>query len=447
MHNKTKKRFIRTVSFLTVAVILLSFSTAIYASRAKKYEFANEIVYQRSMNELCESLDNISVSLQKGLYCGTREKLLSVGNDLSRQTAAAKMSLSQLTDENLVSDEIYKFLSQTGAYTLSLAARDDGTDISPEDAETLAALLEYSKKLSSSLSEVLYSYSQGDISSQQKKSTLSLNVPQLPESLSASLIDAQQSLTDYPTLIYDGPFADNILNKKGGQCLASLREITKEEARKKSAEIMLTSPDGLRQEEDSQSGIPLYCFSMGDMSTGITKKGGRLCYLINPVSPGEATISQQEAIKRALQFLKKQGYTNMKESYYSTYDGVCTINFAYTENDIIHYSDLIKVSVALDSGEITAFDATTYLTNHCKRDIYTENISEKQAIEKVSPLLSITGTKSAVIPLETGKEAYCYEFHCKDKNGREVLVYIDKQTAEERDILLLLYADGGTLTR
>ncbi len=447
MHNKQKIRFIRAVSFLTVAVTVLTVSTIVFASRAKKYEFANEIVYQRSMNELCESLDNISVSLQKATYCGTRQKLLSIGNELTRQATAAKISLSQLTDESLVSEEIYKFLSQIGAYTVFLSEGEDELRISEKDAESLSQLLAYSQKLSRSLSEILASYSDGSIATQVKKTTLSLDGSELPQSLSSSLNDAEQSLADYPTLIYDGPFADSILNKKGGKSLDSLDEITKEEARKKAADIISSTPEGLRQEEDSASKVPLYCFSKRDISIGITKKGGKLAYLINPASPLEEAISTKEAVKRAKQFLDKQGYSNMKESYYSVYDGVCTVNFAYTKDGIIHYSDLIKVSVALDSGDVTAIDATPYLINHCKRDIYSVRITEDKAIESISPLLSVIGTSSAVIPLDTGKEAYCYEFHCKDREGREVLVYIDKQTGEERDILLLLYADGGTLTR
>lgn len=447
MHNKQKRRFIRAVSFLTVAVTVLTVSTVVFASRAKKYEFANEIVYQRSMNELCESLDNISVSLQKATYCGTRRKLLSIGNELTRQATAAKISLSQLTDESLVSEEIYKFLSQIGAYTVFLSEGEDELRISEKDAESLSELLAYSQKLSHLLSEILASYSDGSIATDVRKSTLSLDGSELPQSLSSSLTDAEQNLADYPTLIYDGPFADSILNKKGGKALDTLDEITKDEARKKAAEIIGSTPEGLRQEDDSASKVPLYCFSKGDISIGITKKGGKFAYLINPVSPLEEAISTKEAVKRAKQFLKEQSYGSMKESYYSVYDGVCTINFAYTKDGIVHYSDLIKVSVALDSGEVTAIDATPYLVNHCKRDIYSVRVTEDKAIESISPLLSVIGTGSAVIPLDTGKEAYCYEFHCKDRSGREVLVYIDKQTGEERDILLLLYADGGTLTR
>ncbi len=446
MSNKLKRRLIRAVSFLSVAAVILSVTTAVYASKARKYKFANEISYQRAMTELCESLDNISVSLQKGIYCGTSEKLLSVGNELTREAASAKICLSQLTDEAFVSDEIYKFLSQIGAYTLSLTQGKKGLNISEENSESLSALLEYSKALSDSMNGVLSSYNDGSVTIEKVQNTLGEKT-ELPQSLLSSMNDAEQSLADYPTLIYDGPFADNILNKEGGESLKSLDEITKEEAREKAAEIMNTQKESLRQEQDQNSNVPLYCFSKGDMSVGITKKGGKLCYLMNPAEALEETISSKEAVKRAKQYLKKQGYDSMTESYYSVYDGICTVNFAYTENEIIHYSDLIKVSVALDSAEVTALDARGYLVNHCERDIYDEKITEDKAIEKVSPLLSITGTRSAVIPLDTGKEAYCYEFHCKDKKGQEVLVYIDKQTGEERDILLLIYADGGVLTK
>lgn len=446
MNNTLKRRFIRAVSFLSVAVVVLTVSTGVFASRAKKYELANEIAYQRAMAELCESLDNITVSLQKGIYCGTNEKLLSIGNELTREAACAKISLGQLTDKELVSDEIYKFLSQIGAYTLSLASGKGKAEISRESNKNLMALLEYSRALSDSMNGVLSGYGDGSIVIENKK-TPSLDSQEMPKSLLSSMNDAQQSLTDYPTLIYDGPFADNILNRKGGACLEGLDEVTREEARKKAGKIMGTSPEGLRQEDDQQSEIPLYCFSSGDISVGITKRGGKICYLMNPAEAGEETISAEQAVKRAKQFLKKQGYDSMTESYFSIYDGVCTINFAYVEKDIIHYSDLIKVSVSLDDGKIRSVDARGYLMNHCRRDIYETKITEQEAIEKISPVLSVTGTKSAVIPLETGKEAYCYEFRCKDKNEQQALVYIDKLTGEERDILLLVYADGGTLTK
>lgn len=447
MNTKQKQGFIRAISFLSVAAIILAASTIFFAYQSKKYEIQYQVFQQKSMNELCEALDNISVSLQKAAYCGTAQKLMSIGNDLTRQGAVAKTALSQLTDEELVSDEIYKFLSQIGAYTLSLSQGGDENRKSDEAGKNIDALIEYSKKLSSSIQNVVYDYDQGNVSLWEKKSTLSLGEEALPKSLSSSLIDAEQSLTDYPTLIYDGPFADNILNRKGGECLKELDEVTKQEAKNKAAQILSATPSSLRQDEDTNGSLELYCFSKGDKSVGISKKGGKLCYYLSSSDVLEETISASQAIKRGKKFLENQGYDNMTESYYSVYDGVCTVNFAYSDEGAIYYADLIKVSVALDSGEVTAFDATGYLVNHCQREKCKTNVTEDKAIEKISPNLSVIGTKSAVIPLDTGKEAHCYEFHCKDKNGSEALIYIDKETGEERDVLLLLYSDGGTLTR
>lgn len=229
--------------------------------------------------------------------------------------------------------------------------------------------------------------------------------------------------------------------------MKSLQEITKQEAKKIASEFMNTTPASLREEADVNSQIELYCFSKGDVAVAITKKGGKLCYMVNPRQVGAETISGDESIKRAKKFLSEIGYTSLKESYYSIFGGVCTVNFAYAENGVVHYSDLIKVSIALDSGEVLSVDARGYLMNHTKRDIYQEKIRLSQARKIIPGNLKILAEKSVVIPLDTGKEAYCYEFRCKDKDGQEVLIYIDKATGEERDILLLLYADSGMLTR
>jgi germination protein YpeB len=446
MNSREKSYFIKAVSILSVVCLVLAVSTFIYSSRAEKYKFASEIAYERALNELCESLDNITVSLQKGTYCSTGKMLSDIGNDLSRQASCAKISLGQLTDRTIITDEVYKFLSQIGAFTSALAKNGDKLSLTAKEKESLRALLSYSQSLSENLAKVREGSFSGDIISEKRTDTL-MPAAESPKTFSESMTDVEQNLADYPTLVYDGPFADNILNKKGGKMLKKLQEITKQEAKKIAAEYMNTSPEGLREEADVESGIPLYCFSKGNVAVGITKRGGKLCYLLNPADVGSETISTAEGIARGKKYLENIGYTSLRESYYSVYDGVCTINFAYTENGIIHYSDLIKVSVALDSAEVLSVDARGYLMNHTKRDIYREKISLEQARKIIPSELKMLSEKTAVIPLDSGKEAYCYEFRCKDSKGQQVLIFIDKATGEERDILLLLYADGGIMAR
>ena len=441
-----KKYFIRAISFLSVACVVLTVSTVVYANKAKKYKFVTEIAYERALSELCESLDNITVSLQKGTYCSTGKMLSDIGNDLSRQATSAKVSLGQLTDETMITEDVYKFLSQIGAFTSYLAKNEDKLSLTAREKQSLKDLLSFSQSLSENLGKIRQESFEGKVISEKRTDTLSSSA-EVPRTFSDSMTDIEQNLADYPTLIYDGPFADNVLNKSGGKMLKTLDEITKQEAKKIAAEFMNTTAESLREEADVDSVIELYCFSKGDVAAAITKKGGKLCYMVNPREVGGETISSEESIKRAKKFLSGIGYTSLKESYYSIFDGVCTINFAYTQNGIIHYSDLIKVSVALDSGEVLSVDARGYLMNHTKRDIYQEKISLDQAKKIIPSDLKILSEKSAVIPLDTGKEAYCYEFRCKDSKDQEVLIFIDKATGEERDILLILYADGGVMTR
>lgn len=441
-----KSTCIKIISVLTFLCIMLGISTFIYARQADRYRFANEIAAQRAVNELCESLDNITVSLQKGLYTCTRENLQKIGNDLGRESSCAKVSLSQITDKDMISDEIYKFLSQVGDFTLSLTKKSDKLAVSEKDAKLLAELYEYSLKLSDTLTQIRDGVFDGTVAFEKENSYLSER-DSAADTLKTKMTDTQQSLADYPTLIYDGPFADNVLNKEGGTLLKDQKEITREEAAAKAADLIGTSPASLKEEKDTEDAVELYCFSKGDVSVGITKKGGFVCYILNPYTALEQTISEKEAIKRAAEYLRQLGYSFMTDSYYSVYDGVCTVNFAYQNEGIIHYADLIKVSVALDTGKVTALDASAYLHNHSERDIYGEKITLEQAVSLLPEGLTLISHRNAVIPLKTGKEAYCYELHCKDKKGNEALIYIDRQSGEQQDTLLLLYFDGGVLTR
>ena len=123
-----------------------------------------------------------------------------------------------------------------------------------------------------------------------------------------------------------------------------------------------------------------------------------------------------------------------------------TVNFAYNDLDVCCYTDLIKVSVAMDDGEILGFDAKGFLVNHYDRDIPEADISQSRAKESVSPRLEIVSGRLALIPTDGLEEKLCYEFRCRAENGRNVLVYINAQTAEEEQILILVESKSGTLT-
>ncbi len=447
MHNKERRIYIRIISYLAFFSLIFSVATVVYSRRADRYKFANEINNQRAVNELCESLDSITVSLQKSLYSGTKDMLESIGNDLCRQATVAKESLSELTEENSDTEEIFRFLSQVGDYTVSLSQGDDNMlFLSAKDKSALEALHRYSEKLSSELSSILSDYNGNTVSFEESIKTVDLDKSELPESFHTRMESAKQTLTDYPTLLYDGPFSDNILTKQS-RMLKNEKEITKKEAKAIAAKAMRENEGSLREDADVNSAIELYCFSVGNKSASVTKKGGYLCSLTDEAYASAATITASEAIKRGKEHLEELGYGSMKDSYYSLYDGICTVNYAYQKDGIIYYSDLIKVSISLETGRITGLDARGYLMNHHERRLPEIKASEKGSENVISESLNIISCRKAMIPLDTGKEALCYEFRCTDKNKREALIYVNCATGKEQDIMLLLYEDGGVLTR
>ncbi len=265
-------------------------------------------------------------------------------------------------------------------------------------------------------------------------------------SLSQNMEDAEQSLTEYPSLLYDGPFSDHI-NQRDAALLQDKAEITKEEALKKAAEILGLAESDVTFLSEENDTTAAYCFSGGDRTVAVTKKGGYLLYLLSGQFVGESKLEYADARKYASEFLNNNGFFDMQESYYTVSDGICTINYAYRDGEYICYPDLIKISVSLEDGKILSADCRGYVMNHKARSPVTPALTAAEAQKKVSPLLTVTDTRLAVIPTESMGERTAYEFHCKNKDGAEFLVYINTVTGYEDDILLLLYSDDGVLTK
>ncbi len=445
MKKPNKTVYIRTISFLSFLCLVLLVSTIVFAVKAGKYKSSALTSSERAVGELCENLNSITVNLQKSLFCSTEPMLSSIGTELYKSAAAAKVGLGQITTETLESDGIYKFLSQVGDYTLALDKKlSNGKTLTDSDRKALSSLYEYSKALSCGMDELLSGTFDETVSFEKQVSTLTLGEKERTAYFPDGLNDTEQSLTDYPTLIYDGPFADSVLNRKA-VFVKDKNTITEGEAKKKAAAFLECRETELHTDSEETGAIELYCFSKGEKSVAITKKGGYLCYMTNPDYSLESSLDEKQASERAKKFLIKNGYKGMKEHYYSIFDGVCTINFAYTQGGIVFYADLIKISVALDSGKIVAADARGFLSNHCERSLPKVKVSLEKAKNTLSPALFLKKTALALIPGKDGKEKLCYELHVEDKAKQEALIYIDTETGEEADVLLLLYSDGGVL--
>lgn len=449
MNQGQKRRGrIRIYSFLAFFLVIFGISAAVNHKEAQYYKMKTEYANELALNELGEYTDNLAVTLNKGLYVTSPEQASKLSTSLWKESGAAKSALSRLPLSESHLDNTYKYYSQVGDFALSLSRKiSNGEKITQEEHRQLEKMLKLANVLSSQIAQTRSKLDNGQLSFDEVRKTLSEN-KDLNEvvKINGSFSDLEQAMTDYPTLLYDGPFSDHIETQKP-KMLENKRGITKNEALKIAAKFTGIPEDKFQDGSDEDSSMPCYGFTYDKTDIAVTKSGGYICYILNSRFVGESTISAQDAVTRAKDFLSKNGITDLKESYYSVNDGVCTVNLAKLENGIICYPDLIKVSVALDNGEILALDARGYLMNHRERKIPSAEISKKEAESKLSPYLTVKSHREAIIPTDSAGEKYCHEFLCEAKNGEEVLIYINCETGKEENILLLLRTDGGIFTK
>ncbi len=442
-----RRRKIKIIALLSALILTLGVWGTIGNIKAFSYKTQIDLNNQNALFELCEYMDSIEIALTKSLYAGSTSMLGSLTNELQRDTAGAKESLSALSAGETSLYNTYKFLSQVGEFTASLNRKvAAGEEITDEERQTLKTLLGFAAELSLKF-EHMASLLSADYFTFDEISDELIKTDTGSESTVSyldSISDAEMSFENYPTLIYDGPFSDNILTKES-ELLKNEKEISVNDARKTAAEILNIEEKYLVEDENTSGKLAAYCFRTDMYSISITKLGGYPLEMISEISAGEVKLSQADAIEKASVFLNKAGFSDMVSTYAASNDGICTVNFAYKQGSFVCYPDLIKVSVSLSDGKITGFETADYLMNHKIRDIPDFGITPEEAIKNT--VAQVKKVSAAVIPTDAGSERYTYELLCEDTDGQQILIYKDIKTGEEADILILLYSDNGTLTK
>ena len=177
----------------------------------------------------------------------------------------------------------------------------------------------------------------------------------------------------------------------------------------------------------------------------ISEKGGHVVFMNYNREVKAETISQEKADEFGKKFLEEKGFKNMVETYYLKESGIVTINYAYEQDKVTIYPDLVKLKVALDNGEILGIETKGYLNSHEQRTIGEIKISKEKAKENLNPKLQIESEKLAIIPTKWQTEILCWEIKGKVDNT-DFLVYINASTGKEEDILVIVNTPNGTLT-
>lgn len=449
--NRLKKGHM--LSIISIFLIIILALIAVILNKQKEAKQASENSYNMAFYELVDYVENIETYLAKSLISSTPEHGAETLTNVWRESNLAQAYMSQLPIESQELENTSKFLNQVSDYSYSLSRKNIYNEsLNEDDFNNLKQLHSYSLELENTLNQLSDDINMGRVKwgelTQKGTSTLAQQVSTIS---SDGFDNVEENFHEYSGLIYDGAFSEHITSseKKG----LTGEDINEDEAKKIVEKFLGT--ESIKEIENlgysEQATIPQYNFSITAkteefINVSVSKKGGHIIYMNSNRDVNTEIISQEEANKKGKEFLINKGFNNMKETYYLKQDGIVTINYAYTQNDIIIYSDLIKVKVALDNGDILGLEVSGYLNNHTEnRDTTNIKITKEEAKKSLNKNLQIMSEGLAIIPTKYNTEILCYEFKGKVEE-REFLVYINAQNGREEDILIITNTPNGTLT-
>lgn len=446
---KKKVYFVFVVTFVVI-VILSGMALNLKSKNEKLIQTINNS-YGESFYELMEYVDNVKTLLTKAQISSTPEYSAKTLTEVWREANLAESCLSKLPITHISLENAVKFLNQVSDYSYYLSKKTiEDDELSKEEFANLKRLQEQCETLNETLVELELDMATQSISWEEltKKEDDMLFAQEVVNVSQNSFASIEKNLQDYEGLIYDGPFSEHMtgIEPKG----LGDKEYSEKEAREIIYEyVKKDSIKNINYNGEVNGNIKTYSYSVelennSIVYIDITQIGGKVLLMNYNKNVYEENINIEEAKKYALEFLENHGFDNMEASYYTMENGMVTINFAYTQNGVICYSDLIKVKVALDNGEILGLETRGYLNSHTVREMQQPKIDVNEAREIINNNVEITSERLALIPTEWATEVLVYEFKGK-VDDRNFIVYVDVNTGKEERVFLLIESENGIL--
>lgn len=441
---------VRLISYISASVLIILGAGITGFNLANTYRTTIQYAYQRSLSQLSDYFSSIKTTLEKSEYANTPPQQYGLASKLMVEAEGAKDALSELPVSESDSEGIQKYLTQVSDFaSFSIGVLSRNEKLSNDNIEALKKLAEYADSVAPEIEELSARFGDGTESIGEIEN-LNSNIQKSDEkektAFDNSFVSISESFADYPSLIYDGPFADSVQQKEA-KLTKNAQGYSVEQAQKILADFINRDYKEIDYKETRKGTLPVYVFEGDDFYGTVTVKGGYVCemYFTNYSKLNNKEYDYQSTLNNAQNFLLQHKIDNMQDSYYVTNNSVCTINFAYNDNGITCYGDLIKVGVSTIDGKILSYNAEGYIMNHTNRKFEADTLTMKDAQKSVSSSLNVVNNKKALIPMSNGKEILCYEFICTGNNDENVLVYINAKTGLEEQIYILLQSDGGIL--
>lgn len=437
-----KSTLILTVVSVALGTLALCFGIGYFVNYTSSTNTLNTVngMYERSFYELVDNVNNMEVNLSKLRVADgytMQQKLLTT---IIEDSISAQNNLSTLpiSDNSLVNTT--KFVNQVNGYCTSLI-NYNSTRLSTNNFDDLDSIYDSIATIKYELNNMIRNINNGY--------RIVDNLKSKDQNLSAGLSQITNDSIEFPTLIYDGPFSDSLLNKEPkalGETTCSAEE-AKQYLDDKFSQLGLKD---IMYSRECNGKIPTYDFNV-TLNNGVkyyaqvTKQGKMLISLSSVATSGSGDFDEEQCKQKAEDFVKSMGLDNMSVVWQASSNGIAYLNLTTIKNNIIIYPEMIKVKINLSTGDVIGYDATTYVYNHdVNRSIGSVAVGVTEAREVVGSKINITSNRLCVIPQDYGEDRLAYEFS-GDYSGHTYYVYVDAMTGDIINIMRIIQTDEGEL--
>jgi spore germination protein len=406
--------------------------------------------YQRAFHDLSFHVEQLHSELGQALavHSGSDHSQRKSLANVWRMTSEAQNEINQLPLTLLPFNKTEEFLSNVAKFSYQVAVRDMSKQpLSEDETKTLTTLYNHSKEISKELRDVQSKV----IANNLRWMDVEMALASQNETQDNTIIDGfktvDKSVGEYEEINW-GPSVSSVFSKQNMQVLEAEPEATEEEIRKKAAEFLGGVDAGSLNIVENGQGKEYNSYSvsaqMGDHHTAqldFTKKGGHLIWFINERMISEGSLTIEQAVKSAQEFLTAHGYNDMVPISKDEYLQTASITFATSKDGVIIYPEKLAVQVALDNGEVMGLHAKDYVYRKKDREVKAPSLTPEQAKKKLNPNLEVSSEQRALITNDAGEDVICYMYVGRI-NGSQYRIYINGDTGQEEKIEQIRESDA-----
>lgn len=443
--NKKQKRAIVALAIATgvlgTTTMGLSVGLATTQNKLSQSQVQLENVYKRNYYDLVDSVNTADTNISKLMASSNETYQAKMLRELSQSAKEMQDSIASLPLQGDGVLQSVRFINQMSGYTQILEEKlANGGQLSVEDVDTLSQMHEVITQMKQHLNKMSYQmFEDYDILENSFPSNDSYG------QFSGDYSQINEDGTDYPTMIYDGPFSDSVVNQKvkgltgkmlsSDEVLAKVKEVFKNE---KTARYQ-----GQTDGRFSTYNFEIETFDNQMLYVQATKQGGHILTVSGNAKTATKTLDIENAKTVALNFAKLNGIENGEIVWFQELDNQAYFNITPTQNSVVLYPDLVKVKVDMDLGDVIGYDAISYWTNHTGRTLDLSGISKQEAEQKIDNSFEIKNQRVVLSPLDFNREAVCWEFEC-ERDGATYYIYINHKTGKEENILKVVETEDGS---